>query len=251
MSELYKPNESILLCGGKGSRFVEITGNILPKSLVEINGKTLLQHSLAGHPPSLISSLVFAVDFQAQQIVDWVRQKNIHQATHFSYQADPGLAPAIQTAAAYVQRDEMTTCNTDEIRLGLPLASILATFARQMEEGKLATMVVTPADHLYRHRLVHIRERDGHIMSTQLKPEEYRNRPDAIGFVNTGFFVFSKKALEHIDLAHSRDWSGLTDPLCNAGLLGAHVVRHMPYFNVGTVEEFEEATAFFKNTIAA
>lgn len=246
MSESYRPNESILLCGGKGKRLYGLTQDKLPKSLVTINDKTLLQYSIDHLTPKIIKSYIFALDHHADQIHNWITKQNYPLNLLFSYQNDAGgVTPAIQSASLQVHRDEMTTCNTDEIRFQLPLEEILATSVKQMQKGKLATMVVTRANRLHRHRLIALREADGHVISTRLKPKEYLTRPDEIGLVNTGFFVIAKRAFEHIDLNCGRDWNALIDPLCDAGLLGAHLVPKMPYFNVGTIEEYYDAVNFF------
>lgn len=248
MSESYRPNESILLSGGKGKRMHELTQDRLPKSLVSVNGKTLLQYSIDHLKPQIIKAYVFALDHHADQIQDWVIRQNFPQKLMFSYQKDAGVALAIQSASLQVKRDEMTTCNSDEIRLQLPLEEILATSIKQMQRGKLATMVVTHANHLHRHRMITLRETDGHVISTRLKPREYLTRSDDIGLVNTGFFILAKRALEYLDFSQGRDWNALIEPLCDAGLLGAHLVPNMPFFNVGTMEEYNDAVNFFNTS---
>lgn len=109
----------------------------------------------------------------------------------------------------------------------------------------LATMVATRANRLHRHRLLHIGD-DGRVVNTQLKPQEYKDKPEEVGLVNVGFVVLERDALGYADPDHSTDWSGLIDPLCDDGKLGAYVDPGIAYFNVGTPEEYYEAGNYLK-----
>ena len=181
------------------------------------------------------------MDHKAEQIIEWAKGMYFPQDVVFSYQSMPGQVEAIKSAATHVLNDEMIACNTDELREGIDIEKILWFHQRA---GTLATMVASYSDQLYRHRLLEVRERDGKVMSTRLKPEEYINRPEALGLVNTGLLVMDKRALELADTNHSREWSGIIDPLCDNGQLSAYVDSNIAYFNVGTPEEYYEASDF-------
>lgn len=181
--------ESILLCGGKGTRLREISQD-KPKSLFEVAGKELIRYSTDIMTPDIVNKLIFAVDYKAEQISEWVNRMNFPQEVKFSYQSLPGVVEAIRNAAEYLTRDEMITCNTDELREGLNLERILSFHQRA---GTMATMVASYSNRLYRHRLLDVRESDGRVLSSRLKPAEYINRPEVIGLVNTGFLIMDKK----------------------------------------------------------
>jgi len=238
MKEGYKEYGSILPAGGKGTRLRSITGDEIPKSLLNVGGKELIRYSIDSLTPDLVNRLVFAVDYKADQIRDWVLRANFPHVVQFSEQTAPGVLGAISAGSNYVKEDEMIACNTDEVRARLLLESIINFHERS---GRLATMVATSTNRLYRHRLLQIRENDGLVLSTRLKPEEYRSNPDAIGLVNTGFLILNKRAVEYFDPGHNTDWGGIIDPLCDAEQLGAYVDPNILYYNVGTPEEFDEA----------
>lgn len=145
---------------------------------------------------------------------------------------------AILSGAQYVEEASLAVCNTDEIRLGLNIEEMIRF---HKTNGAWATMAVTYSNNLHRHRVVHVGQSDNRIIDTQLKPTEYLNHPRKIGFVNTGFIVMNKRALEYCDPAHSKDWGGIIYPLVDAGQLSAYIDRRIHYFNVGTQEKYEEA----------
>jgi NDP-sugar pyrophosphorylase family protein len=242
MSEMSKEYGGVLPCGGKGTRLESINPKNLPKSLFKVAGKELIQYSINTLPARLVGQLVFAVDDKAEALKSWAEAAELPQTVEFSEQTKPGVLEAIVEASYKVRADSMVACNTDEIRLGLNFEDI-AGFHEQ--QGTLATMVTTYSKGLSRHRFIE-RNDDGIVTTSRLKPEEYRDQPEAKGLVNTGFLFLEKQAMDYFDASHSRDWSGIIDPLTEAGQLSAFVNPHLHYFNVGTPEEYLEAERFLE-----
>ncbi|HZE87489.1 MAG TPA: NDP-sugar synthase [Methylomirabilota bacterium] len=243
MAEIFREYGGVLPCGGKGTRLAPLSADVLPKSLFPVGGKELIAYSTAVMKPELVNRLVFAVDYKADQVRDWVEAKGFPHPVSFSEQTEPGVLGAIVSAANHVPEDSMVACNTDEVRMGLDLADVLA-FHEQ--SGTLATMVTTRSNRLSRHRLVQVREGDNRVLSTRLKPEEYRSDPERVGLINTGFLVIDKEAMVQFDAGYSRDWGGIIDTLTEAGQLSAYINPEIQYFNVGTPEEYREVDVFLQ-----
>ncbi len=243
MLERVIPHGSILPCGGRGVRLLSLTEGKIPKPLFRIGGKELIRYSTDILDPSIVKRLVFAVDNQADQIRRWVNEQALPHAVSFSEQQVPGVLAAITSASKHVEEDRMVACNTDEIRTGINLNDIIRFHERS---GVTATIVATSSNNLFRHRVLAVRERDGHVLRTKLKPDEFRNKPDDVGLVNTGFMIIDKRAMDFFDPNHNGDWGGIIDPLCDAGQLNAYVNYGISYFNVGTPEEYEEADIFMR-----
>jgi NDP-sugar pyrophosphorylase family protein len=242
MPNTIKEYGGILLCGGRGKRLESINGSGIPKSLFKVADQELIRYSIDALPSRLVGRLVFAVGYRAEDIKTWTNEINLPHKISFSEQTKPGVLGAIAAGAQHIREDSMVACNTDEIRVGLSLANILSFHERQ---GTLATMATTYSDRLSRHRLIESRP-DGIITRTELKPEKYEAQPGQIGLVNTGFLVIEKQAMDYFDAGHSNDWSGIIDPLCEAGQLSAFVNPDIRYFNVGTPKEFQEAEGFLE-----
>jgi NDP-sugar pyrophosphorylase family protein len=241
MAEVQREYGAVLPCGGKGTRLEDITAG-LPKSLCRVAGEELIRFSLEAMDPAFIKHLVLAVGYGAEIVKAWMDQQLVPQPVTFSEQVEGGVLYAISAGARHVRQDAFVACNTDEIRMNLRLDDAVACHE---SSGALATMVTTSSDHVYRHRVVEADE-NGWAVFTKLKPPEYLDRPKYVGRVNTGCLIIEQAALEYFDPQHSKDWSGIIDPLCDARQLGVYHQENIHFFNVGTVEEYAEAAAFLE-----
>ena len=233
---------AILPCGGKGERLAEVTESKIPKPLVIVGEKELIRYSIDLLVPELVSQLVLAVNHGSDQIRRWAEEVTLPQEIKFSEQDQPGILAAVSSGFRLVEEESAVACNTDEVREGLDLLDIARFHSLH---DRPVTMVVARADHLYRHRVVEIGA-NNLIKSTRLKPEEYRSKPGATGLVNTGFLIIDKNAQDFFDSSHSIDWSGIIDPLCDAGKINAYVDESIQFFNVGTVNEYTETLSFLR-----
>jgi len=234
--------DACLLCGGKGKRLLPITNDLVPKSLVEIHGKKLIQFSLDTLNALPVSRVIFAVDHQSDALRLWAEQQRLVFPISFSEQVNPGILPALQSATTLMAGKSAIVCNTDEIRLHLKLQPALDF--HEASRG-LATMVVTRSTNLSHHRVVEV-DIAGLVRSTSLKDARYLEHPELSGLVNTGIMIFEPQAFAHSDRLHDAGWSGIIDPLVAAGQLRAYVDTNIIYFNVGTEAEYHEAAGFLE-----
>ncbi len=242
---MFQPNPElagILPCGGKGTRFESITGDLLPKSLYPVGGRELIRYTTDVLKPEVIGKLVFAVDHKADDIRQWANGSDLPHEIDFSEQTERGVLGAIVAGVEKVHERAFVACNTDEIRMGLDIEELIAFHD---SHGAMGTMVTTYANQLSRHRLVEPRS-DGLIIGSRLKPQEYAESPDQTGLVNTGFLVLDTEAADLFDPGYSHDWGGIIDPLCEAGQLYTYISPQLRYFNVGTPEELHEAEEYLE-----
>lgn len=232
-----------LLCGGKGSRIDPITQDRIPKSLLRVGDTELIAFSLRQLPTQYIRTLVFAVDYQSDQIEQWVAGLDLLPDVQFSAQETPGIFPAIKAASNRSSEEEVVVVNTDEIRLGLKFPKIVKY---HQSSGRLATIVGSFNNNLSRHGVLTFREKDGLVQGLDLKPRRYEARPEEIGLVYAGLMIMDKRALELGDPSHDKDWMGLINPLIDANQLGVFIDKDIYYFNVGTPEEYIEASNFLQ-----
>lgn len=229
--------DAILLCGGKGSRLQPLLKGRMPKSLLSIGGHLLIEHSLAALPPDQVSRLIFAVDHQAEQIIDWVESAELqHDEVVFSYQTEPGIVGAIYSALEHVRSARYALCNTDEVRDGLKLDKMAEFHDRQ---GLLGTMAVGYCDKLFNHRVLMIDD-SAKVVDTHLKPTVYKQFPKNKGPINAGFMLMEMEAASLFDRETSAEWGGIINPLVNNGEFSAFVIENMRYCNAGTPEEIRD-----------
>ncbi len=230
----------ILLCGGKGSRLNIVTKDIIPKSLVSVNGKSLMSYTLDSLTPELVGRLIFAVDHYSLAIKEWVSKQALENEVVFS-QSDPGILSAVQAALNFSTSSNIVICNTDEIRLGLRFENVIRFHVSQKN---IATMPATLSTNLNRYRLLEI-DNNSVIINTQLKSPEFVKNVSVKGLVNIGFIVIRKNSQKYFDDSFGKNWGAIIDPLVQKKLCKA-LPLDVAYFNVGTVEELNEAEKYFK-----
>ncbi len=230
----------ILLCGGKGSRLATVTNDIIPKSLVSVNGKSLMSYTLDLLTPKLIGRLIFAVDHYSFDIKEWVSRQALENEVVFS-ESGPGILSAVQAALNYSNSPNIIICNTDEIRQGLQLESVLHFHVSQ---NNIATMPATLSTNLDRYRLLELGN-NSVIIHTKLKSSKFAENADIKGLVNIGFIVIRKNSQKYFDDNFGKSWGAIIDPLVQKRLCKA-LPLDIVYFNVGTVGEFNEAEEYFK-----
>lgn len=243
--EIFTPFESIIPCAGKGTRFREITHDEVPKPLQQVGEKRLIEYTLEPLKPELINHLVFVVGHRGQAIREWVMEADLqHKSVSFSEQTEQGFLGAVNSAVPLLAEDNFIISTADEIKIGFDLEDAVHFHNRS---GRIATIIATYRNNLFRERILTVRESDNLILGTELHIEKYREKPEEIGLVNMGFLIMNRTALSYIDLNHSTEFSGLMDPLVDGGQIGAYIDSNIAYFNVGTPEEYFEALAFLEN----
>ena len=86
--------KAIILAGGKGTRLPESAKHI-PKALVSINNKAVIQHQLDLLQKHGITDVIFALGFRHDHIIDHIRGKH-----HFVVEKEPlGTGGAIKFAS--------------------------------------------------------------------------------------------------------------------------------------------------------
>ncbi|WP_157968537.1 nucleotidyltransferase family protein [Streptomyces geranii] len=236
----------VLLCGGKGTRFHEVTKDAIPKSLYKLDDLELIRFTLDVLDFSAINSLVFAIDHHADAIRDWVAEQKIPCPVHFSEQTEPGVLGAVKAALKLVTQESFIVCNTDETRDGMVMGDLLAQHASAPQKG--ATMTTTRSDRLYQHRVITTDE-DGTILATELKGERFKTRETEVGQINVGFIVFRRDAVDLFDTEYGHDWSSMINPLVDKGLMRAAHNPDIRYFNVGTAQELAQALSYLATQV--
>ncbi|MDX2776553.1 sugar phosphate nucleotidyltransferase [Streptomyces caniscabiei] len=232
----------ILLSGGRGTRFREITHDKFPKPLYKVNDIELIKYSIRSLDLSLVNNLIFAVDHHADMVEKWVETQKFPVKVVYSYQSDPGVFGAVSAALRYVECEHFLVSNTDEIREGLTLEDLLS---RHVQNGSLATMALAPVDHLYRHRVIRLDE-NGVIIESDLRNPIYNKQPALRLPVNTGYVIFASQAAAYFDgKNYASDWSAIVDPLIDKGLVSGVNYSEVAYFNVGTPVELRDAINYY------
>lgn len=75
--------KTVVLCGGRGSRLRPLT-NLIPKPLITLNGKPLLQHILHAYLDKGMTDFVLCVGYREHMIRDFLAQQAFPATIEFS-----------------------------------------------------------------------------------------------------------------------------------------------------------------------
>jgi len=200
--------KAVILAGGRGSRLLEETA-VRPKPMVEIGGRPILWHIMNLYAHHGIEDFIVCAGYRGYMIKEYFANLALH---HSDVRFDLG-----KNRVEYLNRKQplgwrVTVVDTGEATMtggrlkriaghldsnepfcmtygdGLSNVDIAASVAFHKSQGKLATMTVVrpPA-------------RFGSVELSGARITAFREkRPASEGFINGGFFVLSRPAIDGI-----------------------------------------------------
>jgi len=231
----------VLLCGGKGSRFHDVTKDATPKSLYTVKDKELILYTLDSLNYDLVGHLIFSVNHHADQMSSWVQRQNFPIPAIIVDQKEPGIIGAVKAAGSHIASPYFVLCNTDEIRLGFDFDNFIERCLPHMN-GNNAMMATCLGANLVRHRVVDTLP-DGKIANTYLKNDLLSKSTDK-RMINIGFLALPTRITTMLDTQHGNGWSSIIDPLVNTKRMYSIFDHKISYFNVGTDEELKKTIEF-------
>lgn len=241
---------AIVLAGGRGTRFKGIIGSNKQKVLTEIvPGKKLIDYTMDLLPPRLVKRVVFGLGYRGVEVKRWAKkQKFTYEHVDFRYHRRRSVMNAILTSCEVIPERTIVVCNADELHLGLNLEEVIA-FHEQRHA--VCTLVSTIRSHLHRNRILAVDEASCQLISHEYNPVRMKETPEMRGIVNCGIAVFDRSFAPYIREDHpSVGWDAIIDPLCARKLISICLLPSITHFNVGTEEEYLEATTFLKKSAA-
>lgn len=177
---------AVVLAGGPGNRLRPIT-NSIPKGMVKICGKPLLEWIVEWLTESGIRNIVFGVAYLRNKIIEYFGDgvkfgANIKYSVHT---VEGGTCEGFRLAVMrHVNRENFFAMNGDQIT-DLPIAK-MASF--HLKHGSIATIAVNNPRCPF-----------GHIeMSDEHEVINFIEKPSCPTFCNTGNYVFNKKILDYL-----------------------------------------------------
>jgi NDP-sugar pyrophosphorylase family protein len=132
--------DALIFAAGLGTRLLPLTAT-LPKALVEVGGKTLLEHAAARLTAAGATRLVVNTFHHADQIAEFVATHDLGAPVALSY--EPGgpydTGGGLRAARHLVGRDGPILLHNVDVLTDLPLRDLLAAHAAN---GALATLAV-------------------------------------------------------------------------------------------------------------
>lgn len=217
----------ILLAGGSGTRMRPLT-NTIPKPLLQVQGRPILEWSLLSARP-IASHVIVVVHYLHEQITEYMRQqKLVDNYTIVQQQPQPlGTGHAVACCQPYLQSDGFMVINGDDLydphslaKLAqMPLGIVTATRSDPWRWG-----VVVSKDDKFDY--IHEKPAEG-LFTTPAQ-------------VNTGAYKLDKRIFEYELPLSARGEYEITDYLSRlSGLV--NIVPGDFWFPVGTPDDLAQA----------
>jgi glucose-1-phosphate cytidylyltransferase len=204
---------AILLCGGKGERLRPFT-ETLPKALVPLNGKPLLEHLMRYLSLGGVRRFVVCVGYKADSIRQFLEEQTDPESTVVCVDSgeEASITDRVLDARAHVEGRAL-------VCYGDTLANVdLSDLVRQHEEsGALGTLTVYPLHSPF--GIVEFGE-DGRVT-------RFVEKPRLPHWINVGFLLCEPHAFDYI--VPGTDVPNFLGALSGAGHLGTyrHTGKHL------------------------
>jgi len=222
----------IILAGGKGTRLPESAKNI-PKPLVKIAGKPILQHQIDLLKKHGLSDIRFSLSYMADQIISYLNGK-------YEYIIEPeplGTGGAIKFASKDL-KEEFMVLNGD-ILSDINLSEFIATYQYNVLQNKLGAISLFFQKDASDYGLVRIENE---------RIADFLEKPDqkCSGHINAGFYILSPKVFENVSRETFSIERDIFPEMVKKEQLVAYI--HKGYWaDLGTEERLEKAKNDYGN----
>jgi D,D-heptose 1,7-bisphosphate phosphatase len=193
--------QAVIQAGGKGTRLGDLT-RFVPKPMIEVAGKPVLQHQLEWCKWNGITDVIIVVNHLGDVIEEFLKKIGKHfKGINISLVREPealgtsGIFPIIKE-----QLEETFLVLYGDVLFDIDLERLIHFHSTKEAD---ATLVVHPNDHPFDSDLVEVNDND-QVIQFLSKPHaeglQYRN------LVNAAFYVFSKNLIAEIPAGQKTDF---------------------------------------------
>ena len=242
-----KIDVAVIMAGGKGSRLRSITNDEIPKPMVPVDGKPLLEYQVEALKEYGIKKIVMIVGHLGEKIMDHFKDgKGFSVDIDYIVEKDP-----LGTAGAFYYLKDKTDAKDFLLIFGDVFFDI--DFDRMedfhFKNAALTTLLAHPNGHPYDSDLIQTDDNGkviGFDSKNNIRDYWYDN------MVNAGMYVINRELLELVSEPVKIDFE--KDILANQVKNGANIYAyHSPEYvkDVGTVDRINATVEELKNGLIA
>lgn len=220
--------DAIILAAGLGTRLRPHT-NTIPKPLLPVQGRPILDWTVAALPPQ-VDRLIVVTNYLAEQVEAYLAQQpHIKDWTSVRQEIPRGTGDALRACEKHVRSEQLLVLNGDDMYGATDLAALAE---------KPAGILAHPVDEARKWGVVTPKASDPGLM------EKLEEKPDRDGpaLANIGAYVFPRSVFD-IPLTLSKrneyEITEAVDVLAQRGPF--HVVRATFWVPIGTIEQWQAA----------
>ena len=234
---------AVIMAGGKGSRLLSITNDEIPKPMVPVDGKPLLEYQVEKLKTYRIKKIVMIVGHLGEKIVDHFKDgKDFGVEIDYIFEKEP-----LGTAGAfYYLKDKI---DAKDFMLVFGDVFFDMDFDRMedfhFKNSALTTLLAHPNGHPYDSDLIQTDD-NGRVIGFDSKHNVRDYWYD--NMVNAGMYIINKRLLDLVKEPVKTDFE--KDILANQVKLGANIYAyHTPEYvkDVGTVDRINATVEELKS----
>lgn len=234
---------AVIMAGGKGSRLLSITNDEIPKPMVPVDGKPLLEYQVEKLKTYGIKKIVMIVGHLGEKIVDHFKDgKDFRVEIDYIFEKEP-----LGTAGAFYYLKDKIDAKDFMLVFGDVFFDI--DFDRMedfhFKNSALTTLLAHPNGHPYDSDLIQTDD-TGRVIGFDSKHNVRDYWYD--NMVNAGMYIINKRLLDLVKEPVKTDFE--KDILANQVKLGANIYAyHTPEYvkDVGTVDRINATVEELKS----
>lgn len=221
----------IILAGGKATR-LPVSAKDIPKVLVEVGGKPILQHQIEQLAKHGFFDIRLALGYRAELIIDWL--KNNPTPTDYVIEREPlDTGGAIKFASKDLKEPFMVL--NGDILNDMNFSGFYRKFRRTSQENIMAVFHISDAS-----SYGIIKRENGRIAEFLEKPLEKRQ-----GYINAGFYILSPRVFDGVKKKRFSIEKDVFPSLAASGNLSCYTHRGF-WTDAGTEERLEEVREYLQ-----
>jgi D,D-heptose 1,7-bisphosphate phosphatase len=232
--------KAVILAGGKGTRMGSVINDI-PKPMVHISDKTVLQHQFELLKTYGITDIILTVNHLKDVIIDKYKDGSEIglNITYYEEKTPLGTVGAIKELEHELKEDFLVLYG--DVMMNVNLERLIQ-FHKQKESE--CTIVIHPNDHPYDSDLIEINEEDK-VVAVYNKPHDpdkyYRN------LVNAGLYIFSPVVFKYLEKGVKADFGKNIFPILHSKI--RMFAYNTPEYlkDMGTPERMEQVTRDYES----
>ncbi len=216
----------IIMAGGKGTRLKPIS-NIIPKPLVPINKKTLIENIINNYIKFGLTNFYVSINYKSFLLKAFFKEINFKYKLKFIEEKKPlGTAGALGLLKKKIKIKNYFVCNCDTmIRSNLNLI-----FKDHINSNKLMTLIACKKKYQIPYGLLKIDNNQNLI--------DIDEKPKINTLINTGMYVINKKLLSYFKKNKHYSMDKVIKDLSRKNQINIYRIREKSWIDIGQWPEY-------------
>lgn len=238
----------IIVAGGLATRMGSITEKI-PKCLIDINGKPLIQHQLEFFRKKGYKDIIFCVAHMAEKVKEYFKDgKDFGLNMHYVQEQKElrGTAGSVKLAEDLISDNEDFIVYYGDNLTSMDFGKFIQF---HKNKGGIATICIRPLPEGYKSTSIITLDKNNKINAFLEKPtfDDIEKFKKDKTYINSGIYVFKKKVFDLIPTNQKYDFAKQLFPSIIGKDLGIYGYTTTEFFReIGRVEKYEKFLDEFK-----